>query len=146
MKATYTDFGSGTVSPLSASAEIRLRQRHIEAEACDGYDKLRILGNKLGAIDHGAIARFSNIALEQVSGLTVRVASGGAGCRMEVREGSVQGPMLAAFDVKPTGGYNEFVELKSSITSIKKRSDVVIRFLNPGKGGLMDLDWVRFDP
>jgi cytochrome c len=146
MKATYTDFGSGTVSPLSASAEIRLRQRHIEAEACDSYDKLRILGNKLGAIDHGAIARFSNIALEQVSGLTVRVASGGAGCRMEVREGSEQGPMLAAFDVKPTGGYNEFVELKSSITSIKKRSDVVIRFLNPGKGGLMDLDWVRFDP
>ena len=41
---------------------------------------------------------------------------------------------------------HEFVELKSSITSIKKRSDVVIRFLNPGKGGLMDLDWVRFDP
>ena len=146
MKATYTDFGRGAISPLSASTEIRLRQRHIEAEACDDYDKLRILGNKLGAIDPGATARFSNIPLEQVSGLTVRVASGGAGCRMEVREGSEEGPLLTTFEVEPTGGYNEFVELKSPIINVEKRSDVVIRFLNPGKGGLMDLDWVRFDP
>jgi len=146
VKATYTDFGRGAISPLSASTEILLRHRQIEAEACDAYEKLRILGNKLGAIEHSATVRFSNIPMGQVSGLTVRVASGGAGCQMEVREGHEEGPLLASFDVKPTGGYNEFVELKSLVTKTEKRSDVVIRFLNPGKGGLMDLDWVRFDP
>jgi cytochrome c len=103
------------------------------------------LATNLGAIEHDSYALFKNIPLAQVSGMTVRVASGGSGCRMALRQGSKEGPVLAAFQVKPTGGYNEFVELTSEWTASDQRSDVFITFENPGKGGLMDLDWVRFN-
>ena len=146
IEATYTDFGHESVHPLTASTRVRLRQRVTEAEHCDEYSGLKILGNKLGAIEHGSFALFKNIPLAQVSGVTVRVASGGLGCRMALRQGSIEGPVLALFEVKPTGGYNEFVELTSEWNTLNKRSDIFITFENEGKGGLMDLDWVRFNP
>jgi cytochrome c len=38
------------------------------------------------------------------------------------------------------------VELKSApITPVDSRADVIAVFKNPGKGGLMNLDWVQFD-
>ena len=145
IEASYTDFGHEAVNPLTASTRVRLRQRTIEAEHCDDYSGLKILGNKLGAIEHDSHAIFKNIPLARIFGVTVRVASGGPGCQMALRQGSKEGPVLATFQVKPTGGYNEFVELTSEWTASDQRSDVFITFENPGKGGLMDLDWIRFN-
>ncbi|MBT5928190.1 MAG: carbohydrate-binding protein [Verrucomicrobia bacterium] len=145
IEASYTDFGQAPASPLSANTRVQLRHRKIEAEHGDAHTGLKILGNKLGAIEHGATVRFKNVPLSQVSGVTVRVASGGPGCRMDLRQGSEQGPIFASFEIEPTGGYDKFIELTTPIITIKQRADVVITFSNPGKGGLMDLDWLRFN-
>lgn len=145
VEATYTDFGYESVNSLTASTRVRLRQRSVEAEHCDDYEGLKILGNKLGAIEDGSYAKFENIPLSQVSSVTVRVASGGSGCRMSFRQGAKDGPVLVTFQVKPTGGYNEFIELMAELPESDDRSDIFITFHNPGKGGLMDLDWIRFN-
>ena len=71
LKATYVDFGWESVAPLAASATIQLRHRRIEAEHCSDYQGLRILGNKLGAIEHGSYAGFRSIPLHDVGKITV---------------------------------------------------------------------------
>jgi len=48
-------------------------------------------------------------------------------------------------EVKPTGGWDKWVELRSPL-STGYRGDVYLLFLNPGKGGLMNLDWIQFNP
>ena len=146
LKATYVDFGWESVAPLTASATIQLRHRRIEAEHCSDYQGLRILGNKLGAIEHGSYARFSSIPLHDVGKITVRVASGGAGGQIIVREGSSDGPVVTSFEVTPTGGYDQFVEKTSPPLDRNGRRDLFFCFVNPGKGGLMDVDWVECHP
>ncbi|HBF02919.1 MAG TPA: glycosyl hydrolase, partial [Verrucomicrobiales bacterium] len=146
LKATYVDFGWESVAPLAASATIQLRHRRIEAEHCSDYQGLRILGNKLGAIEHGSYARFRSIPLHDVGKITVRVASGGAGGQIIVREGSPDGPVVTSFEVTPTGGYDQFVEKTSPPLDRNGRRDLFFCFVNPGKGGLMDVDWVECHP
>jgi cytochrome c len=145
LEANYTDFGCPPAGPLSSTVRVHLRQRLIEAEDCESFSGLQVMGNKLGAISHGATARFVNIPMDQVSAVVVRVASGGPGCLMELREGSRAGKLLGSFQVEPTGGYGRFVELKASMIDFDKRTDIVLVFKNQGKAGLMDLDWIRFD-
>ena len=146
LKATYRDFGWESVAPLTATATIHLRHRRIEAEHCDDYQGLRILGNKLGAIEHGSYARFRRIPFHDVGKITIRVASGGAGGQIIVREGSPDGPVVTSFEVTPTGGYDQFVEKTSPPLDRNGRSDLFLCFVNPGKGGLMDVDWVECHP
>lgn len=104
------------------------------------------MGSKLGSIKHGASAVFRNLNLSNSSSITVRVASGGPGCTLEFHSGSKEGKQIAELEVPNTGGYDRFVFRHASIAPIPERGDVVIVFNNPGKGGLMDLDWIRFDP
>ena len=86
------------------------------------------------------------------------MASGGQGGRIELRAGMGQvlkteppqagkpsGELLAQVDVQPTGGWDKWVELQSPL-STSYRGDVYVVFVNPGKGGLMNLDWIQFDP
>ena len=65
---------------------------------------------------------------------------------MELRTGSPKGELLAQIPVTPTGSWDKWVELSSPIPKITKRTDLFVVFLNPGKGGLMNLDWVQFNP
>lgn len=145
LEASYTDAGRGPAAPLSSTATVKLRNRRIEAELADEISGARVLGGFLGAIDHGHFARFKNIHLGGSRGLTVRVACAGSGGTIEARRGSVSGELLATFEVTPTGGWETWVT-KSAPLVAKDRDDVVVVFKNPGKGGLMNLDWIQFDP
>jgi cytochrome c len=130
-----------------------LRGRRAEAEGATQPVGCKVLsgsgssGNKfLGGIGDGHSANFPSVPLKDVGGFTIRVASGGIGGDVEFRQGSLQGALLATIHVDPTGGWDKWVELKSApITPVDSRADVVAVFKNPGKGGLMNLDWVQFD-
>ncbi|MEW6160603.1 MAG: carbohydrate-binding protein, partial [Verrucomicrobiota bacterium] len=146
LEASYTDSGRGAAGPISAQTKVRLRARRLEAEAADEKSGLKVLGGFLGAIDHEHFARFNRLNLQDTSGITVRVASAGQGGRIELRSGSPQGELLAELEVKPTGGWDKWVELSASLRRPANRDDVFVVFVNPGKGGLMNLDWIQFDP
>jgi hypothetical protein len=86
------------------------------------------------------------VPLKDVGGFSVRVASGGVGGDIEFRQGTVDGALLATIHVDSTGGWDKWIELKSApMPPTETRADIVVVFKNPGKSGLMNLDWVQFD-
>ena len=145
LEASYTDMGREAVSSLIGTTSIALRNRQIEAEHCDSFTGLRKERNNLGSINHGASATFRDLNLSDTSKISVQVSSGGSGGTLEIRRGSYSGEMLAAFKVKSTGGWNQQIQLSAAIEPIEDRTDIVLVFSNPGRGSLMNIDWMRFE-
>lgn len=146
LEAGYADGGRPPAGPLSGKTTIRLRSRRLEAEAAEEKHGPQVLGNFLGAINHGHYARFANLNLADSASVTFRVASAGAGGRIELRAGAPHGSLLAQVEVTATGGWEKWTTLDAPLAAPKDRGDVFVVFVNPGHGGLMNLDWVRFNP
>jgi cytochrome c len=146
LEATFTDAGHGPAGALTGQASVRLRHRRIEAEFADEKSGPRILGHFLGAIDHLHNIRFDQIPLADCSSVTFRVASAGQGGKIEVRSGSADGFLMGEVEAPVTGGWDKWIELTAPLAGNSGRADVYVVFVNPGKGGLMNLDWVQFNP
>jgi cytochrome c len=143
LETTYIDRGRGPAGSLIGRSSLRLRHRRLEAERADEILGPKVQGGSLGSIDHGHSLRFAGLNLSDSTKVTVRVASAGTGGALELRSGSVTGELLATLDVKPTGGWDKWVELSAPLKPAGI-GDVVAVFVNPGKGGLMNLDWIEF--
>ena len=153
LEATYTDNGRAPAASLSGKATVTLRSRRIEADQAaeiSGPTKLSSGGctnnQCLGAVNHGHFVKFSGINLTDVGGIKVRASSGNVGGRIEFHSGSAAGPLLGGVEVPNTGGWDQWIEPQTVIApdAVKGRGDIVAVFSNPGKGGLMNLDWVEF--
>ena len=145
LKASYTDLGRSSAGPLVGTSSIRLRNRRIQAEHCDAHTDLTRERNALGSIRDGATATFRKLNLEGVQRIEVQVSSGGAGGRLEVRQEAVSGPLVASFDVRSTGGWQEMIQHSAAIEPIDEWVDIVLVFRNPGQSALMNVDWIRFE-
>jgi len=146
VEASYTDAGRPPAGSLTSNAKIKLRSRRLEAELAEEKHGLRVLGHFLGAIADGHYARFDNINLSDSASVTFRVASAGQGGKIELRAGSLRGPLLAEVEVRPTGGWDRWIELTAPISVAATRANLFVVFVNPGKGGLMNLDWLELNP
>jgi cytochrome c len=146
LEATYTDAGHGTAGPLTGRAVVALRARRLEAELGDVHGP-KVMGPMIGAIDHGHYVTFAGIDLAEVGSLTVRTSSGNVGGTIEFHAGSPDGALIATVAVPNTGGWDKWIEPKAELlpTAPRTRGDVCAVFVNPGKGGLMNLDWVQFN-
>lgn len=128
-------------------------------------------GKFLGAIEHDGYVKFSRVPLHQTSQFTVRVTSAGVGGDIELRKGSKDGPVLGRLSVDVNGDWDGWyeksceikkpLEAKSGTTttpntqtepqgktsSSQDIADVYFVFVNEkNRGGLMNLDSIRFDP
>jgi cytochrome c len=146
LEATYTDAGRAPAGSLSATARVALRSRRLEAEAAE-VEGARKQGSAIGSINHGHFARFPSVNLADVSAITARASSGNVGGMIEFRAGSPEGTLLGSVEVPNTGGWEKWIEPKTSLApdAPRTRTDVFAVFVNPGKGGLMNLDWVQFE-
>jgi cytochrome c len=145
LEATYTDLGRAPASTISTKAVIRLLARRVEAEGAEAIDggQVRDQGVRLNA---GGSLKLDTLNLKDCAGITCRIASAAGGV-IELRAGSKTGKLLAACEVKPTGGLDKWVEVGAPLKG-GERGDVIVvcRFADkPVKGELMDLDWIRFD-
>ncbi|MEI6234768.1 MAG: PQQ-dependent sugar dehydrogenase [Planctomycetota bacterium] len=154
LEAVYTDAGTPAVGPLTGSARVVLRPRQIEAEHCDSFKgAVRSLaggsasgGHFMGAIDHNDQLVFKSLNLSGLKKITCRFASDGVGGRIRILAGGLDGTLLAEFDVAKTGGWEKWVEKNVDVMNApNERKDVTVHFVNPGKGGLMNLDWIKFE-
>jgi cytochrome c len=152
LEATYTDTGRAPAGTLSGKARVTLRNRRVEAESGEiqgpktlGFGSAGG-GKGIGAIDHGHWVKFSALNLSGTSSITARAASGGQGGSIEFHIDSPTGPILGAVEVPPTGGWEKWKEATVPLQPPPGRADVYAVFVNPGKGGLMNLDWVQFNP
>jgi cytochrome c len=146
LEATYADAGRAPAGSLSGQASVRLRSRRLEAEAGE-VQGAKILGTAVGAIDHGHSVKLARINLADVGGITARASSGNVGGKIEFHAGSPTGGLLGSVDVPNTGGWDKWIEPKTDLAANcpRIRTDIYAVFINPGKGGLMNLDWVQFD-
>ncbi len=146
IEASYLDAGAPPIAPLSGSHTIRLRSPRLQAEDSEKQEGLQVMGDKIGAINHDAWIRFSDLDLRGRTKAKLHVASNGSGGVIELRHGSLDGPILGTLEVpeKMTKDWGKYVTKEISLDPPRDRGDVYLRFVNPGKGGLMNLDWVEF--
>lgn len=145
LEATYADAGRPPAGSLSGKASVTLRPRRLDAEHADVQGPKR-MGKVIGSINHGHHVRFANVNLAAVGGLTARTSSGNVGGKIEFRVGSVTGAVIATVDVPNTGGWDKYIEPSVTLDAARnERVDVYAVFVNPGHGGLMNLDWVQFN-
>lgn len=151
LDATYTDAGRPPAGSLSGKAVIHLRSRRVEAESADEISGPQTMGNGsasgkkvLGSIAHDHSLKFAALNLSDSTKVTARVSSGGSGGKIEIRAGSKTGDLLATLDVDKTGDWGKYVEVSAPLKSAP-RGEVYVVFVNPGKGGLMNIDWLQFN-
>ena len=146
LEATYADAGRAPAGSLSGKASVALRSRRLEAEAGE-IQGAKILGSAVGAIDHGHSVKLAGINITDVGSITARASSGNVGGKIEFHVGSPTGELLGSLDVPNTGGWDKYIELKTDLpaTAPRTRTDIYAVFTNPGKGGLMNLDWLQFN-
>jgi cytochrome c len=154
LEANYLDRGAGVVPALTASAEVFLRQRRVEAETADEIHGSLILnggsagGKKfVGGIAHGQYIRFRDILLHNLRKLKFHLASAGAGGAIEVRLDRPDGELLGTCEVKVNGEWEKWYEATIEIAPRNERRDLVFVFVHPEKkSGLMNLDAIEFLP
>jgi cytochrome c len=153
LEASFTDAGRDPAAPLAGHAHVRLRSRTVEAESAAEVIGAKVAnlggasgGRGIGSVAHGHSLRIAQLNLTTSAAATFRVASKGPGATIELREGTAAGRLLATAEVVPTGGWDKWVEVRVALEPTETRGDVVVVFLNEGKNGLCNLDWIRFDP
>jgi len=156
LEATFTDAGQPPASPLTHRTTITLRNRRTEAEACHSKNGTQALpggsasgGHFIGDTSHGQWIELKGIRLDQTSSFTTRTASGGAGGSIEIHTDKPDGPLVASIPIPTTGGWESWQEITTPLPKTNPphgRHDLFLVFSNPGKGGLMNLDWIQFNP
>ncbi|WP_433209754.1 ThuA domain-containing protein [Dactylosporangium sp. CS-047395] len=95
-------------------------------------------GRTAGFIDNGDWASYPNVSLSNVRGVTVRVASAGAGGTIEFRAGSVTGTLLGTVAVPNTGGWETYRDVFTVLAS-SSAAPLFLVFRGSG-GSLFDVD------
>src|SRR5690606_28905281 len=113
------------------------------AEAIATNEPLR--GRMLRQIAQGGSVAFEPVNLAGVTELRFRVAAGETGGTIEVRTGSVDGPVLATVDVESGGDGQRFRTHTVEVSDPGGSHELFLVFTDtPGAESLFSLDWVRF--
>jgi cytochrome c len=147
LEATYTDAGAAPAGSLAGKANVALRTRRIEAETAE-LNGPKHSGKVVGSTNHGHTLKFTNLNLADSQSVTVFASAGGASkdSKVEVRLDAPNGPLLGTVNITHTGDWNKLAENKAALTASTGRHDVYLVLVNPGKGGLMNIDWIQFNP
>ena len=153
LEASYTDLGRDAIPALSGTASVTLRSRSVEAEQADAYRGTQPLGSGrasggvfMGAINHDGFLLFRDIDLSRVDALKIQAASAGVGGRIDIRFGSVDGPLLGSTPIEVNGDWEDFSEKRVELTPTSDRGDLYLVFQNEqNRGGLMNVDSITFE-
>ena len=166
MTASYTDAGNGPAAPVTGRAEVILQPKLKQAEywsttgrTADGRgtgdpgvvtEATTDVGGGLAAafVEDGDWISFTPYNLEDLTKVTFRVASAGAGGTIQLRYDSADGPLVAETpNIAPTGGWQTWrdvtIDLPATIPQGTHRLFVVFRHPT-ATGSLMNLNWFKF--
>ena len=152
LEASYVDLGRGDIPRIIGIGSIRLRSRHLQAEAADEFAGTRPLGSEkaegkqfMGAIEHDGFLKFDHIRLDGIKSINASVASAGAGGAIEVRRGSVDGQLLGRSTIEVNGQWEEFYDKIITLEPTTGVDDLFLIFQNEkNRGGLMNVDSLTF--
>ena len=147
--ATYTDKGSGaagaltgrttrsctpaasgpstTTAPAASAGSTAGGDPGVQEEATQDVGG----GNNVGFIENGDYIYFNRMNFENLTRVDFRVASGGAGGKIELRMDSPTGATFASADVAPTGGWQNWTTVSAPITNPPQGHARALRRLHP---------------
>lgn len=99
----------------------------------------------LSKIHNGSWAAFSNVSFGKATEIHVRVASEGAGGRIEVHLDSLNGPQIAEMTVPNTSDWQHWVDVSSPIKASGGVHTVYLTFAG-GEGQLFSFESFRLTP
>lgn len=154
LRATYTDAGAPDTPPLSASREIVLQRRIIEAERAATMrgtqveskpDPASTAGASITAlafIEDGDLAMFSPVSLDGLAAIRFRCASATRGGVIEIRLGSPKGDLVGIAAIPSTGSWTAWTDTEAPIVSPGGTHDLYLVFRG-AKGYLFNLDRIE---
>jgi hypothetical protein len=147
LQAAYTDDGGltgtsvRTLQPRHRQAEHFSTQSGTQAASHSGAEG----GTSVGFIDNGDWIAFQPYALGGVNRFTARVSSAGSGGTIEIRTGSPTGTLVGSVQVAPTGSWDTFTTVTTSLSGAPAGTTTVYLVFAGGSGYLLDVDAFTFD-
>ncbi|MFJ8885861.1 PQQ-dependent sugar dehydrogenase [Streptomyces sp. NPDC102402] len=145
--AEYTDKGANgqpalTTHDQNLSQGSQRQAEHFgDSAGVTIVDKAAAHGGKaVGYIENGDWISFKPYLLADVTGLTARIASGGAGGTLELRAGSPTGTLLGSAAVPATGGWESFQDVSTNLTARPAGTTTLHLVFKGGSGSLFDVD------
>ncbi|WBB62076.1 PQQ-dependent sugar dehydrogenase [Streptomyces sp. WMMC500] len=146
--ATYTDGGGGGQGALTGTDQAKLQPKHRQAEHYDSsqgvapQNKPAANGGKtVGDINAGDWIAFEPWVLSDVTQLTARISSAGAGGTLEVRAGAPDGTLLGSTEVPVTGGWDTFQDVTAPVSGAPDgTTKLYLVFAGSGTDALYDVD------
>ncbi|MFD2685130.1 PQQ-dependent sugar dehydrogenase [Streptomyces phyllanthi] len=146
--AEYTDGGGGGQAPLTTHDQSVVQPKHRQAEHYGDSSGVTVQskesahgGKTVGDISDGDWISFKPYVLANATKITARVASGGAGGKLEVRAGSPTGRLLGRATVPVTGGWEDFQDVSANLSRAPRDTTTLyLVFRGSGSGGLFDVD------
>jgi len=156
LRASYTDKGANRIAPLKTSDHIVLRNPLIQMEDYQEGDVNVVIATQstgfnsyIANITDGKYTRFNSIDLTDIGSIRFRVQRHGAGGTIELRQGSLRGPLLGHLDI--AGGNLDdlktgWEELRLPVTAPKGVNDLYLVFRNQkSDSSLFHIDWMYFE-
>jgi PKD repeat protein/glucose/arabinose dehydrogenase/type 1 glutamine amidotransferase len=167
LEATYTDKGgAGGAAPLTGRAQALLQPKHKQAEFFSATG--RVPGStsggdpgvqvettsdtqggfrNIGFIEDGDWWSFDPANLTNVDALRFRVASASTGGSIEVRSGSLDGPVVGTAAAPATGGWQTFTDSTLTLTNPPTTTGPLYFIAKKpagNDGSLFNVNWVDF--
>ena len=151
LEATYADTGAAGLSSRTGRAQAILQPKRKQAEHYTTQQGVQPEGTTdegggqaMGFVDPGDHLSFRPMNLRNITSIAYRVASGGAGGRIELRLDAPDGPLVATTTVQPTGGYQQWATVRTPVTDPGGTHDLFMVFQGSGTG-LLNLNWIEFE-
>ena len=145
-EATFADGARANKSFMVTVGDSTQLSKRIQAEDFDAQSGIQnVLGKKVGYVNNGDWIRFNGLSIAQASSFSVSVATPTQGGTIEIRSGSLQGPLLGRVDVSNTFGWDKFVSLQTNVASVYTSTDIFLVFIGSGNGYLFGIDYFQFD-
>ncbi|MEU4682580.1 PQQ-dependent sugar dehydrogenase [Streptomyces xinghaiensis] len=150
--AEYTDNGGGGQPALTGSDSNVVQPKNRQAEhygdtqGAETTEREGAHGGRVaGSLDDGDWIAFEPYLLADATGLTARVASGGAGGTLEIRSGSPAGTLLGSAEVPATGGWESYEDVTAELAGAPgETTTLYLVAKGSGDGPLFEVDDFTF--
>lgn len=150
--AQYTDLGGGGQAPLTTHDQNVIQPTHRQAEHFNNSSGTAVSsrvsangGKTVGDIDNGDWIAFTPYVLSNAKSLTARVASAGAGGKLEIRAGSPTGKVLGRATVPATGGWDTYQDVTAKLSHAPQGTTTLyLVFKGAASGDLYEVDDFAF--
>ena len=153
LESRYVDGGALGVGSLVGRRQVVLRPSKLEAEHFSDQRGVQFeaTGDESGVLNAGFIddndwLAYTPVSLQGIDFVTYRVASAGAGGRIEMRLDSPTGTLVSTAYITPTGGWQTYKDISVPVDAPDDDTHTLyLVFRNPGgSGGLFNINWMKF--